>query len=252
MKHLIVVLTLIILLSACSKRKDGGIDSQSEYIEKDFNSWWIYHNSNIQLSSSFTALDAASNFISKRDFFELLTTGKFIALKLTGENGESYRLFELGKNADPEIGNVMKNIASVEFEHYKLEGTKFPDFNFTDLNGQIFKSNDFKDKIVVLKCWFIRCQACVAEMPELNELIDQYKNDRNIVFLSLASDSSESLQRFLLKREFKYPVISVSKEYFSDSLKISSFPTHFIIRKGKIFKVVNSANELKSALHCLK
>lgn len=252
MKHLILILALTIILGACNKRKSEAIDSQSEFIEKDFSSWWNYHNSNIQLSSSFTPLDSASNPIGKGEFFELLTTGKFIALKLTGGNGDSYKLFELGKNANPEISNVMKNIASAEYEHYKLEGKKFPDFNFTDLNGQIFKSNDFKDKIVVLKCWFIRCQACVAEMPELNELIDQYKNDRSIVFLSLASDSSESLQRFLLKREFKYPVVSVSNEYFSDSLNINSFPTHFIIGKGKILKVVNSAKELKSALHYLK
>ena len=69
-------------------------------------------------------------------------------------------------------------------------------FNFTDLNGKVYNSETTKGKVVVLNCWFIHCQAYNEEMPELNKIVQQTRNRKDIVFLGLAFDYTDSLKNF--------------------------------------------------------
>src|SRR6185312_613814 len=55
-------------------------------------------------------------------------------------------------------------------------GSEAPDFTVADLNGKMYKLSDLKGKTVVLNFWFTTCAPCVTEMPELNRLIEKYKN----------------------------------------------------------------------------
>jgi len=83
----------------------------------------------------------------------------------------------------------------------------------------------------------------------LNKLVDEYKQDSNVLFISLAMDSKQDLLSFLNKREFKYAVVPGMKKYLEEELDINEFPTHIIIDKnGKIIKVVNTVEDLKPFL----
>ena len=140
-------------------------------------------------------------------------------------------------------------MASTEFEHFKIEGTEIPEFNFKDINGKLYNKTNVKGKILVLKCWFIHCVACVKEFPELNKLVDEYQKNNDILFISLAMDSKEELSKFLETKIFKYATISEMKSYMTDKLNITQYPTHLLIdRKGKIKKVVNTVGDLKPFL----
>ena len=100
-----------------------------------------------------------------------------------------------------------------------------------------------------MKCWFIHCQRCVQEMPELNKLVQQYKNRKDIIFISLATDTNQELKKFLTKKTFNYSVVPNQKSYITDTLNISTYPTHIIInKKGTISKVVSDYKELSVAL----
>jgi peroxiredoxin len=144
-------------------------------------------------------------------------------------------------------------MAATEIEHFKMEGIDIPEFNFTDLNGKVYNKSSTKGKIVILKCWFIHCVACVKEFPELNKLVDEYRQDTNIKFISLARDSKENLISFLKDRQFKYAVVPNSDNYVTHSLGIQEYPTHiFIDENGKIQKVVNSVDDLIAFLRKVK
>jgi len=126
-----------------------------------------------------------------------------------------------------------------------MEGKYFPEFHFTDLKGDEYNNENTKGKIIILKCWFIKCAACVAEFPELNELVEKYQDREDIIFISLAFDSNDELKQFLLRKPFNYKVASVQAEFMQNDLAINAYPTHFIIDKtGMIQKVVNSADEM--------
>jgi len=136
-------------------------------------------------------------------------------------------------------------MASTEKRNMVFEGQALPNFNFTDIDDNVYNPATIKGKIVVLKCWFIHCTACVAEFPELNKMVDEYKDRKDVVFVSLASDNKEELKAFLQKRKFNYAVVASQGNYMINRLNISAYPTHSLIdRNGRIVKVTNTIEEL--------
>ena len=86
-------------------------------------------------------------------------------------------------------------------------------------------------------------------MPALNKLVNQYKDRKDILFVSIAFDSKEALSVFLKKKTFIYAVVPDQKAYMDDVLKINMYPTHFIVnKKGIIVKAVNDEKALSLAL----
>lgn len=237
-------------MMACSSKTDyGQPNANYKNLEKDFRIWWTYHENNIILSSNFIAIDNLSNRISKADFFEKLTSGDYIPLKLNSKDSLVYKLFKLDEDSNSEIRQQIKRSSTANYIHFKAEGKAFPKFQFFDLNGTEYNNENTKGKIVILKCWFIGCHACVAEFPELNKLVDNYRNRKDIVFISLATDSKEKLNQFLAQKKFNYAVVADQSNFITKELNVSSYPTHIIIdSNGIIRKVVNKADEMIMAL----
>ena len=250
-KYILLALSVVLMsILSCSRKPNYGqpnIDFES--IKKSQSLWWIYQNKNIVLSSNFIALDNFSNRISKDLFLKNLTTGDFIPLKLTSTDSTYYQLFKLDQKSDKSIPDVVKSIAEEAYKNFQLEGTVFPKFDVKDLNGVEYTTENTRGKIVVLKCWFIACPPCIEEFPRLNELVEKYKNRSDVVFISLAFDSKEKLEPFLLKKPFSYAVVPDQKQFVFYDLDVKEYPTHFIIDgNGIICKVVLNADEMIDAL----
>lgn len=247
----LLLIALIVIVSCAEKADDEQPDVNVEVLQKDYMKWWIYYSERINLSSDFIAIDHSSNKITKGIFLNNLTTGKYIPVRLITKDTTKiyYKLIQLNQSTNNNIKEAIKNVALTENEHFKMEGQKFPGFSFTDLNGKLYTNENTLGKIVVLKCWFIRCHACVAEFPELNEIVNHYKNRNDIVFVSLAFDKEADLRTFLLTKTFNYATVSCPQSYLQDTLMVHAYPTHFIIDKnGIIVKVVNKAVRLNSVL----
>ena len=60
----------------------------------------------------------------------------------------------------------------------------------------------FKGKAVVLEFWATWCGGCVAEIPHLNNLANQFK-DRPVVFLSITDEEPAVVQSFLQRRPMR-------------------------------------------------
>jgi peroxiredoxin len=60
----------------------------------------------------------------------------------------------------------MAETAFNEIQNLKKEGELFPDFSFKDLNGNLI-TKKYEGKIVVIKCWYIHCAACIKEFQRL-------------------------------------------------------------------------------------
>lgn len=247
----IIVLLLLIFAFACKEKttvKSVAFEPDVNFniANPDFKKWWSYHYYTISLSSDFMGINEQSDTITKKQFLDALVTGKYIPLKLKSPTGEEvYKLFTLDPSADESIGSTIKDESLVVRKHFNMEGQAFPQFTFIDLNDSLYTSENTKGKIVVFKTWFIGCTACVAEFPELNELVGKYKNRTDMVFVSLATDAKPELEKFLSKKAFEYEVVPGQKEFILKTLSLDAYPTHIVVDKnGTILKVVNKASEM--------
>ncbi|OOV26926.1 hypothetical protein BXU11_11220 [Flavobacterium sp. LM5] len=245
------LLVVFILFASCTNTTQYGmLDTDPNLIQKDFMQWYTYHYNTIILSSDFKSIDENYNIINKEIFLKKLILGKYIPIQLVSKNGQQfYQLFKLDPNCDPNIPSTIKNESLQSYHNFKKEGTSIPHFNFKDLKGVKYNNENTKNKIIVLKCWNLHCQKCIEEIPELNSLVEKYKARTDIVFISLADDSSQKLSSFLTKKKFNYAVVSNQALFIKNTLGISTFPTHIIINKqGKISKEVTTFKELAIAL----
>jgi thiol-disulfide isomerase/thioredoxin len=216
-------------------------DANAVQVAGSFNNWWTYQYNHIDFTNPYTTQDTSGVPVSRDSFLQMLTTGKCIALRLlTADSSLKYRLYPLPASADPAIASQMAVTAKEEYGRFKREGTALPGFNFTDLNGQEYDRSNMQGKWLVLKCWFIGCKPCVAEMPELNRLVKEFSNRKDVVFLSLAFDGRAPLKNFLTATAFDYAVVPNRREYMMNQLGVTGYPTHILVNgQGNIVKITN-------------
>ncbi|KAF2327750.1 peroxiredoxin family protein [Flavobacterium ginsenosidimutans] len=109
-----------------------------------------------------------------------------------------------------------------------------PEFELKDLEGKTWSLKELRGRTVVLNFWFTSCAPCIKEIPELNKLVDEYKN-KDVVFLGLTYNTSQHVEAFLKKRAFNYTQLPNAGE-ISTKYNIFYFPTSFVIDKNAIIK----------------
>jgi peroxiredoxin len=252
MKTFFAITILFSLVSCSSTSKYEGPVLEPSAITKDMMSWLYYDRDQMQWSADFQPLDTLSKPMVKSDFLELLSTGNYLPVRIkTRDSALCYQLYPINGNVDQVIRETIRNKAQTAYRYLQMEGSSLPGFNFTDLNGNVYNRGTTKGKVVVLNCWFIHCQACNEEMPDLNKLVEQTKGRKDIVFLGLAFDKPDSLKNFLTKKNFEYAIVAEKEDYMRNDLGIIYYPTHIIVnREGKIAKVIDGGmNELIDALN---
>ena len=81
------------------------------------------------------------------------------------------------------------------------------DFAALGMDGTKVDTVALRGKVVVLNLWFINCPNCLEEIKLLNELVDEHKDSKDVVFLAPAASSKPELEKFLVKHPFKYQVV---------------------------------------------
>lgn len=170
--------------------------------------------------------DSAGNVYETTAWRSALMTGHYtLRAKENPNTGNEFILVRLSEQErEQRIKSLPKPRESKSF----VTGEKFSDFSAKDIAGNKYKMKDLKGKIIVLNFWFIKCAPCVQEMPDLNKIVEKFKDSANVVFLAIALDDTRSLRKFLETRSFLYPVVSDGK-YLTDRFRIQSYPTHVII-----------------------
>ncbi len=216
----------------------------------DFNGFWNYYTSNIKLYENFVAHDVNGKVMDKEAFLKQMKTEHYLPMLLaSAEPDPHYQLFRIPQGADPNIGTYMRQFAADELKYGQMKGKPIPAFSFKDVDGKLYTSANTKGKIVLFKCWFIGCVACVQEMPALNELVQQYKDRNDILFVSLAIDAKPELQAFLAKTKFDYATVPNQEHYMAEKLLVNAYPTHFLIdKKGLLVNVVSEEDAIASLL----
>ena len=122
----------------------------------------------------------------------------FLSWRVTGEVDENLFTYTPSKDAKEykSLEDYYESVAGVVGEH-PLLGKPAPEFVTETLDGKKFSSKDFAGKVVVLDFWATWCCACVAAMPILKEVTDQFA-DEGVVFLAInTGEEKKEIEDFL-------------------------------------------------------
>ena len=86
-----------------------------------------------------------------------------------------------------------------------LVGKKALDFNVKDLNGDDLSLEQYRGKVVLLDFWAVWCGPCIAEMPNVKQVYEKYK-DENFQIIGISLDQSrDKLVGYLEKERITWP-----------------------------------------------
>jgi len=106
------------------------------------------------------------------------------------------------------------------------------DWQLVNAQGQPVSFSGFKGKVILINNWATWCPPCVAELPSLQKLYDNYNG--KVQFLFIAHDKAEKVEDFLQKKDYHIPVYYTTGP-LPQLLQTPSIPTTFIIdKKGEI------------------
>ena len=108
-------------------------------------------------------------------------------------------------------------------------GSKAPAFRLVDSSGAEVALEDFAGKVLLLNFWATWCVSCREELPELDRLHRNYR-DQGFAVIGINVDASaERAIAFLKKRPVGFPVLMDTRGDVAETFRFSGLPASFLI-----------------------
>ncbi|PHS68320.1 MAG: thiol-disulfide oxidoreductase [Flavobacterium sp.] len=157
------------------------------------------------------------NFIKKQ--WSNILFGAFIVLMIVPQTRMPIQIF------------IQRFISFSPSKIDKEDRTLLKDYNWNlvELNAEKVNLSQSKGKVILINFWATWCPPCVAEMPELQELYDNYGDQVDFYFIT--NEALEKPNLFLEKKGYTIPVF-IQIEKSPEVLESSSLPTTYLISKS--------------------
>lgn len=120
------------------------------------------------------------------------------------------------------------------------KGSKAPELNLTDTNGNLFQLESQKGKVVLLNFTTNSCPHGIESITMLNDLYSIYGKKNFTVVTINPFDDKESIEIYNKKGNIKFPIFISTGTNNTDNYNIESYPTFYLIDKnGNIIKGVS-------------
>lgn len=135
------------------------------------------------------------------------------------------RLAQSGKTGNEKNLEILK----------ELVGCRAPQFEVWSVKGEKLNLNDLKGKVVVLHFWFTDCTPCIAELPALNQLWQEYRLQK-VVFISFVRDETQDILDFVKDHPFNYHLVSGVYDLTNPYCLLAGWPMNVVLDKEGIVR----------------
>lgn len=117
------------------------------------------------------------------------------------------------------------------------EGQQAPVFELNDIDGNTWRLNDLRGKVVLINFWATWCPSCVSEMPSLQRLILKNVNNPGFVVLTIIfEDDPFRAYRFVKSYNYSFPVLKDPDGSVADAYGLTGVPETFVVDKKGILR----------------
>ena len=130
-------------------------------------------------------------------------------------------------------------VKPVTIEDSKFEKLTDYSWKLTDEHNTIYNFEEAKGKVVLINFWATWCPPCIAEMPSMQALYNDYHD--KIEFLFVTNDPFTDINKFLTKHNYTFKVYKPVRGY-PEFFTISTIPrTYLIDKEGNVIIDENGA-----------
>lgn len=173
-------------------------------------------------------MENLKNWLRKTGFTVILTI-VFIII-LVNKDAKAWLMRQVAST-----GILNSSISESKETQNNSTKVSYAGFMLKNEDGKIIDTSALQDKVVFINFWASWCPPCRAEFPSVQKLYDQYKNNPDMVFLTVNLDDNVALGKSYLKEKgftvpFLVPAGPIPAVLYSGSL-----PTTIVLdKKGEI------------------
>ena len=119
-------------------------------------------------------------------------------------------------------------ISKIEADNARREQA---DFTLTELNGKTWTLKELRGKVVVVNFWATWCPPCRKEMPDLETLYKQFK-DQGLVILAISDEDAGKVRPFVAEQKVTYPILLDPGRKVNELFQIEGIPKTFVYDRG--------------------
>lgn len=116
-------------------------------------------------------------------------------------------------------------------------GKMAANFTLTDLKGQKISLSSLRGKVVFLNIWATWCPPCREEMPSIEALYKEFRNNKHFVILAVSQDVNGrvAVAPFVKEHALTFPVLLDPTNEVGEAYGVTGIPETFIIdQQGRI------------------
>ena len=104
-----------------------------------------------------------------------------------------------------------------------------PDFRLDTVEGKPLSLAEYRNKVVLLNFWATWCGPCRAEIPDLVQLQNKYKDQLQVLGLVVDDQDQQAIKNFVDEFRINYPVAIATNELRMEYGGIAALPTSFLL-----------------------
>lgn len=137
----------------------------------------------------------------------------------------------LQKEGGEEVTSPFQKL--IDAKRNTAAGRPCPDFGFTDAKGTQHSISELFGRTLMIDVWATWCGPCKAEIPYLEKLVEAYKDDKRLLFVSISIDTDRQawLDKIAADKP-AWPQYHVAGEQYKallESFGITGIPRFIII-----------------------
>ncbi len=131
-------------------------------------------------------------------------------------------------------------------------GEQAPEIHITNWIKNIPVDKELKNKYIVLEFWATWCAPCIAAVPHMNKLQQEF-HQKDLYYLSMTDESAALIERILKRINFSSIVVTDTTKQtqinFGDGVKgLEAFPLTVLINKNGIIEWIGEPQNLNAKI----
>ena len=138
---------------------------------------------------------------------------------------------------------------NVSIPDSSIETITFYNSTLKDIDNNNISLSKYKDKWLLINFWATWCAPCVRELPSLNNLHNEFKNNKNFAMIAINIGQNKSVVNKFIKEKAPIDFLVLLDENIELSdWNVQAIPTTFLINdSGKIIYKIEGEKEWDSS-----
>jgi peroxiredoxin len=143
-----------------------------------------------------------------------------------------------------------KSASSAGMTAAPQQGFLAPDFELSTTSGETIRLSELRGQAVLVNLWATWCPPCRAEIPAIEKVYNEYKDDGFVVLAinMTYQDTLQSVAPFVTDHGLTFPILLDQTGETARAYQLRSLPSSFFIGRDGIIREVVIGGPMAEAL----